>query len=110
MTEPEVIMESFGPAYTTKVSASDILAIQKHILGLQLLSPSYKLIAADVTGDSKITASDLLNIRKVILGLSTSFPNNTPSYKAIPARQSISASPGNTIPVNFVVVKTGNVN
>ncbi|MBK7805270.1 MAG: redoxin domain-containing protein [Saprospiraceae bacterium] len=110
MTEPEVVMESFGPAYTTKVSASDILAIQKHILGLQLLSPSYKLIAADVTGDSKITASDLLNIRKVILGLSTSFPNNTPSYKAIPARQSISASPGNTIPVNFVVVKTGNVN
>ncbi len=110
MTEPEVIMESFGPAYTTKVSASDIVAIQKHILGLQLLSPSYKLTAADVNGDSKITASDMLNIRKVILGLSTSFPNNTPSYKAIPVRQSISVNPGNTIAVNFTVVKIGNVN
>ena len=110
MNEPEVIMESFGPAYTTKVSASDILAIQKHILQLQLLTPSYKLVAADVNGDSKITASDLLNIRKVILQLSLSFPNNTPSYKAIPASQTLSVSPGNTIPVNFTIVKMGNVN
>lgn len=110
MNEPEVIMESFGPAYTTKVSASDILAIQKHILQLQLLTPSYKLVAADVNGDNKITASDLLNIRKVILQLSPSFPNNTPSYKAIPASQTLSVSPGNTIPVNFTIVKMGNVN
>jgi thiol-disulfide isomerase/thioredoxin len=110
MNEPEVIMESFGPAYTNKVSASDILAIQKHILQLELLNPSYKLIAADVNGDNKITASDMLNIRKVILQLSPSFPNNIPSYKAIPTSQLISVSPGNAIPINFNIIKMGNVN
>ncbi|MBL0101552.1 MAG: hypothetical protein IPP49_17190 [Saprospiraceae bacterium] len=77
MANPEITMESFAPAYTSKVSASDVLAIQKHILGFESLSPSYKLIAADVNSDSKITASDILNIKKVILGLVSSFPNNT---------------------------------
>jgi len=110
MIEPEIIIESPGPAYTNKVSASDIVAIQKHLLDIQLLTPAYKLIAADVNNDNKITASDMLNIRKVILGLTSSFPNNTPSYKSIPISQPVTISPGNTVPVNFTVVKTGNVN
>jgi len=110
MTDPVIVMESFGPAYTSKVSASDILAIQKHILGLETLSPSYKLVAADTNGDNKITAGDLLQIKKVILGLSTEFPNGTPSYKSIPASQPFTSVPGSTVPVTFTVVKTGNVN
>lgn len=110
MTNPEVYMESFGPAYTTRVSASDILAIQKHILQLTLLNSPEKLLAADVNSDNKITANDMLNIRKVILGLSTGFPNSTPSYKAIPERKSFSPSPGNTVSLDFSVVKMGNVN
>ncbi len=110
MTNPTIVAESNGPAYTSKVSASDILAIQKHILGLAALSPSYKLIAADVNNDNKITASDMLHIRKVILGLSTTFPNNTPSYKAIPESLPFSANPGNNVPLSITILKTGNVN
>lgn len=110
MTDPVIVMESYGPAYTSKVTASDILAIQKHILGLESLNPSYKLVAADTNGDNKITAGDLLQIKKVILGLSSEFPNGTPSYKSIPASQPFSPVPGNTVPVSFTVVKTGNVN
>ena len=110
MTNPVIVMESFGPAYTSKVSASDILAIQKHILGLESLSPSYKLAAADANGDNKVTAGDMLQIRKVILGISTEFPNGVPSYKSIPAVQPFTAVPGNTVNVDFTVVKTGNVN
>jgi len=110
LTNPEIYMESFGPAYTTKVSASDVLALQKHILQLSILDSPAKLLAADVNSDNKITANDMLNIRKVILGLSGSFPNNTPSYKAIPGRKPLSPSPGNTVNMEFNVVKMGNVN
>ncbi len=110
MSNPEIYMESFGPAYTSKVSASDVLAIQKHILQLTLLNSPEKLLGADVNSDNKITANDMLNIRKVILGLSSGFPNNTPSYKALPARKSFSPNPGNTVNVEFSVVKIGNVN
>ena len=68
------------------------------------------MAAADTNGDQKITASDLLNIRKVILGLSNSFPNNTPSYKAIPETIDFTAALGQTIQLEMTVVKTGNVN
>ena len=86
MTDPQIIMESPGPAYTSKVTASDLLAIQKHILGITPFTQPHQLAAADTNGDQKITASDLFNIRKVILGLSNSFPNNVPSYKSIPEK------------------------
>ncbi len=110
MANPEIVMESNGPAYTTKVSASDLLAMQKHILGLETLTPSYKLLAADVNSDGKVTASDILNIRKVILGLSDIFPNNTPSYKSIPEKLTVNPNPGATVPLDFTIVKIGNVN
>jgi hypothetical protein len=110
MNNPEIFMESFGPAYTTKVSASDVLAIQKHILQLSALDSPAKLLAADVNTDNKITANDMLNIRKVILGISAGFPNNTPSYKSIPERRTFSANPGNTVNLDFTIVKMGNVN
>lgn len=110
MTDPEITMESFGPANTNLVSAADLIAIQKHILGLSTFDAAYKIIAADVNSDSKVTASDLVNIKKVILGLTTEFPNNTPSYKAIPEKISFQASAGQTISPEFIVVKMGNVN
>ena len=110
MINPEVIMESAGPAYTAKVSASDIVAIQKHILGLATLTPAYKILAADVNSDGKITASDMLNIRKVILGLSEVFPNSTPSYRSIPDKITVIPNPGATVPLDFTVIKMGNVN
>lgn len=110
MIEPEIVMESFAPAYSTKLTAADVVAIQKHILGLQTLGSSNKILAADVNNDGKLTATDLLNIKKVILGLISSFPNNTPSYKAIPTSQTVLVNPGNAVSVNFIIVKTGNVN
>lgn len=110
MTDPQIIMESPGPAYTSKVTASDLLAIQKHILGITPFAQPHQLAAADTNGDQKITASDLFNIRKVILGLSNSFPNNVPSYKSIPEKIDINPVAGQTINLEMTLVKTGNVN
>jgi hypothetical protein len=61
---------------TEGVSTLDLVKIQRHILGLELLDSPYKLIAADVTNNEKITASDLVALRKLILGIDESFPDN----------------------------------
>lgn len=110
MTEPEVIVESHGPAYTNAITAFDLVTIQKHILGITELSDAYRLIAADVNSDGKITAFDLVTIRKVILGIIETLPNNTPSYKSIPEKLSLIPKPGTEVPLEFTVFKMGNVN
>ncbi|MCZ2101460.1 MAG: redoxin domain-containing protein [Chitinophagales bacterium] len=110
MQDPVVIMKSNAEAYTSDISALDIVIIQRHILGLGLLSQDYQVAAADVNGDQRLTASDLTVLRKVILGYFTEFPNNVPSYKAIPEVTSITPSPGQTIELKIDIVKTGNVN
>jgi len=58
------------------VSTLDLLLIQKHILGLELLEGPYKRIAADANNDQKISAIDLVELRKLILGIYTEIPNN----------------------------------
>ena len=59
------------------VSTLDLVKIQKHLLGKELLDSPYKLIAADANHSGSVTALDLLEIRKVILGINSKFPNNT---------------------------------
>lgn len=66
------------------VSSFDLVLLQKHILGVQILDSPYKLIAADVNNSGSITLLDLLLIRKLILGLILEFPNN-PSWRFIDA-------------------------
>ena len=51
------------------LSTLDLVKIQRHILGLELLDSPYKVIAGDVNGDDKLRASDLVILRKLILGV-----------------------------------------
>jgi len=55
------------------VTTSDIVAIQKHILGQKEITSPYKLIAADVNQSKGITAADISEIRKLILGTTEKF-------------------------------------
>ncbi len=66
------------------VSTLDIVKIQKHILGLEVLTSPYQLIAADVNQDCQINGQDLIQIRRLILGKypSDEFPENT-SWKFV---------------------------
>ncbi|MEP7196331.1 MAG: T9SS type A sorting domain-containing protein [Saprospiraceae bacterium] len=59
------------------VSTADIVKIQKHILGKELLQSPYQMIAADVNNSKKITAADISELRKLILGLSNEVSKNT---------------------------------
>ncbi|WP_148270475.1 dockerin type I domain-containing protein [Haliscomenobacter hydrossis] len=66
------------------VSTFDLLLIQKHILGIQVLNSPYKMIAADVNNSKSISTLDLIQLRKLILGLDLHFLNNT-SWRFIDA-------------------------
>ncbi|MBK9220899.1 MAG: T9SS type A sorting domain-containing protein [Saprospiraceae bacterium] len=58
------------------VTTADIVKIQRHILGLELLSSPYKIIAADVNNDKRITSKDISDLRRLILGIVDKFSNN----------------------------------
>lgn len=59
------------------VSTRDLIAIQRHLLGMRVLTDPYDLIAADANGSRSISISDVVLIRRVILGLDERFTNNT---------------------------------
>ncbi|MEO6189869.1 MAG: T9SS type A sorting domain-containing protein, partial [Saprospiraceae bacterium] len=66
------------------VSTSDIVKIQKHILGKELLNSPFKLIAADVNNSNSITSADIAEIRKLILGVIPNF-SKVNSWKFVPS-------------------------
>jgi hypothetical protein len=106
------------------VSTYDLVLIQKHILGVQLLDSPYKIIAADINGSTTISALDMVELRKVILGIYPDFPNNK-SWRFVeeahnfndpnapfPFPETMTYDPlnGNMASTDFVGVKVGDVN
>jgi subtilisin-like proprotein convertase family protein len=104
------------------VSTLDLVAMQKHLLGLQPLNSPYKLIAADANNSESVTVLDLVAVRKLILGLYTEFPNNA-SWRFVdasfefedpthpwPFDEIIESHSGMTMKEDFVGVKVGDVN
>lgn len=105
------------------VTTRDIVAIQKHILGKEVISNPYYLIAADVNKSSNITARDISDIRKLILGVNSEFPNGNPSWNFVDANIPLTSENAfNYMPIiniknlgsslsdnNFIAIKTGDV-
>ena len=50
------------------INAVDVLAVQRHFLGIALIPAGCRLTAADVNGDSNINAVDVLAIQRFFLG------------------------------------------
>jgi len=107
------------------VSTLDVVMIQRHILGIEKLKTPYQVIAADANKSGSVTAADLTEIRKLILGNIASFPNNTswrfvdagykfpdatdPWIGTIAERYFVDKLNSN-MDVNFIGIKTGDVN
>jgi subtilisin-like proprotein convertase family protein len=107
------------------VSTLDLVMIQRHILGIEVLNDPKKIIAADVDNNSKVTASDLVALRKNILGISNEFPNGQKSWRFITNNQ-VFTDPSKPFPFtekyvytqlndnkvnqNFFGIKIGDVN
>lgn len=111
------------------VSTYDLVLISKHILGLELLTSPYKMIAADANKSRSITTFDIVEIRKLILGIyPVKLPNNT-SWRFVP-KDFVFPDPLNPFPdpefpekinycnavppdpqnLDFVAIKVGDVN
>ena len=113
------------------LNATDVLFVQRHILGSPKLNSAYKIIAADVSGDKLVNATDLLRIKRLILGTDTTFTKGTGATKVdrlwefvdsaytfldttnpFPFKDSISFTnlTSNKINQTFIGVKLGDVN
>jgi hypothetical protein len=106
------------------ISTLDLIFIQKHLLGLNVLDNAYELIAADVNGSGSISAADLLDLRKLILGVTETLPNND-SWEFVVEEDGFENNPQpfpldetieitglrfHTVQNNFVGIKVGDVN
>ncbi|MFN4081677.1 MAG: hypothetical protein ACK4NS_12315 [Saprospiraceae bacterium] len=67
------------------VTTFDLVLINRHILGQQLLNSPYKLLAADINKSGTITTFDIVELRKLILGIYDEFPQNT-SWRFVDAK------------------------
>ncbi len=65
-------------------TTTDLLKVQKHILGFSNLETSYQWIAADVNRSNTVSTQDLVQMRKIVLGVETAF-SAVPAWTFIPA-------------------------
>ncbi len=107
------------------VTTLDLVLIQNHILGKNILNSPYKLLAADINNSGNVSSADLIALRKMILGLMDEFPNNKSwrfidaSFQFIEENNPWSQSIAETFPIynlnanmeiDFLGVKIGDVN
>lgn len=107
------------------VSTFDLVLIQKHILGRDLLSTPYKIIAADINRSGTVTTLDLIQLRKMILNINQTFPSNTswrfvdadyrfpdptnPWLEPFPEIKNINNLEGEEV-TDFIAIKIGDLN
>lgn len=75
------------------ITGYDLLLMNRHIVGNQMLGSPYKIIAADVVGDGSITdpnpdVADIIALRQLNLQIILEFPNGVPSWVFLPADHS----------------------
>ncbi len=107
------------------VTTLDLVVIQRHVLGMEILDSPFKYIAADINMDNSVSAIDILELRKLILGIYNDFPSNeswrfvdegyefidplNPLNESIPEVYNIEGL-NSDMHVDFVGVKIGDIN
>ncbi|MEM6398572.1 MAG: T9SS type A sorting domain-containing protein, partial [Bacteroidota bacterium] len=74
----------------------DVLILKRHLLGMEVITDPYVLLAADINADGLITVADELLLRQVILAFIDEFPNNT-SWRFIDASVDLHEMPGDVL-------------
>ena len=94
------------------ISTADLIKIQKHILGKEVLSDEYRLMAADANDDGSVSALDLIALRRLILGIDDELQNSNSWRFAnmIDGEESYVVSGATEMEVDFTGVKVGDVN
>ena len=89
------------------INTVDVIAVQRHLLNLALLS-GCQLTAADVNGDSAVNTVDVIAIQRFALGLSTGIAN-TGQYQFTPASRTYPGLVSNQTAQNFDALVFGDV-
>ncbi|GJM30774.1 MAG: hypothetical protein DHS20C17_34090 [Cyclobacteriaceae bacterium] len=121
-----VITPYLNTGHRNGVTTMDVVIIQRHLLGVQPLESSYKMIAADVNNNGAVTTLDIIELRKLILGDIDEFTNNTswrfidrkfkfiepqnPWFETIDESININGFVDCFNGQNFIAVKIGDVN
>ena len=102
------------------VNSFDMVILQKHIDGIDLLDNPYQWIAADANKDNVLDTLDIQECRKLLLGIYSQLPNNsswrfvdksyvfpTPDPLSAPIPESIVVNSSNlpSTPLEFIAVK-----
>ena len=58
------------------VSTSDVIWLQRYLMGLHEIENMYQFMAADINKDGRVTLNDVLELRRVIVGTHSEFRNN----------------------------------
>lgn len=106
------------------INVADILFIRRHLLGVNVFSSPYKIIAADVDLSNQVDVADIIVLRKVILQMQDQLSKN---WRFIPsdyvfsdnANPFVDVFPENRTLINlsdakpdqdFIAIKVGDVN
>ncbi len=117
------IKANYNKGHLEGVSTMDLLAIQRHILGIESFVSPYQFVAADADNSSSVSAIDILELRRLLLGIYDELPGNE-SWRFLDSRQEldlasvwnfsevleISEMSVDVIKQNFRAVKVGDVN
>jgi hypothetical protein len=90
------------------ITTVDVLAVQRHFLGITVIPPGCRLTAADVNGDSSVTTVDILAIQRFFLGFSTGTAN-VGKYNFNPANRSYPTVTGDQTGQNYDALIFGDV-
>ena len=89
------------------ITTTDVLAVQRHYLGLSLLT-GCRLQAADCTPPVGITTADVIATQRFFLGLATGI-GNVGKYSFTPQSLSYSPLTGNQATQNYNTIVFGDV-
>ena len=105
--ENDTVYANYNVMPLNGVTTFDLVLISKHILGTEVFTNPYKLIAADVNNTGTITGLDLVIIRSLILHIIDEYPGGQ-SWVFDPVFHVVNFN--NTINYEFVGIKLGDVN
>ena len=121
LNESYTVTPSKDDNFGNGVSAQDLVIMSRHIIGIQVFTNPFQLIAADANRDNNVSALDIINYINIIIGKSDELSNNT-SWRFVPGSKSFGANEdpfdflekdavqnltGNVTDLNFTAVKTG---
>ena len=93
---------------TVGISTVDVIAIQRHFLGLGTPLSGCRLTAADVNGINGVNTVDVIAVQRFFLGLSTGIAN-TGAYRFTPASRTYSGVVTNQTAQNYDTLIFGDV-